>query len=228
MCCYNQQSAENTEEQSDSAANCDQNWSTLVLNWFWTYNPGEKSRRFVLGHQLPLVRAEHRPLGDVWIHAANVHLVPVREDLQARGDGEGRPVGRAWGRRCVRDKPRRPVGQTLRLEIVLALFTDWSTDIWSFDTFQNVVTEILNMTESVENWAADIINRPIRAQHKTFRLCWPSTNHLLLNKDGQHERAPKVKPKYLHRPLVAGCSHKPLPPCVSRWDTVTWTKFLDF
>lgn len=48
----------------------------------WTYYPGKEAGGFVLGHQLSLVRSEQRPLGDVWIHAANIHLVSLSEDLQ--------------------------------------------------------------------------------------------------------------------------------------------------
>lgn len=90
----------------------------------WTYDPGKRAGQLLLGHQLPLVRTEHRPLGDAWIHAADVHLVSVRKHLQARGHGERRPVGRPRGHRRVGDEQRRPVARTLLLEMVLTLFTD--------------------------------------------------------------------------------------------------------
>lgn len=89
-----------------------------------TYNPGKRAGRLNFGHQLPFVRTKLSPPGYVWIHAANIHSVGAGKDLQARGDGERRPVGRPRCDRCVWDEERGAVGRTLRLEEVVALLAD--------------------------------------------------------------------------------------------------------
>lgn len=69
----------------------------MDANWSWsrsrpvlnrsltggTYYPGEEAGGLVFGHQLSLVWTEDCPLRDGCIHAANIHLVPLGEDLQA-------------------------------------------------------------------------------------------------------------------------------------------------
>lgn len=106
----------------------------MLLLWWWTtlwlgstYYPGKRPWRFVLGHLLALIRTEDRPLGDLCIHTAYVHLVSLCEDFQARRDSERRPVGRPRGHGCIRDKQRGAVVWTIPLEILLALLTDWRT-----------------------------------------------------------------------------------------------------
>lgn len=82
----------------------------------------------VFGQQLALVGTKHRPLWEDLLGAANIKLLPLREDLQTRRDGERRPVGPPRRHRRVADEQRGAVGRTRLLEVVLTLLTDWRTN----------------------------------------------------------------------------------------------------
>lgn len=120
-----------SQKQNGSEDESQESVQEPVLNQNWTgstHDPAEAARGLFFGHQLALVGTKNCPLWEDFISAANVYLLSLREDLQARRDGERRPVGRSRSHRCVRDEERGPVGRTLLLEIVLTVLTDWKTN----------------------------------------------------------------------------------------------------